>query len=205
MTPPRVLYVEDSVMSQRIVRQLLGGIYDLTILPSPRQGIELLKTQTFHLLVTDYLFPAEDAIPLIQFARTLGSPAEFPIVVVSGSMDGTMMSKILKAGANDGVAKPLQGDAFRALLSTMLEKPYVKQLEKPVTEVTCFQWANQGTFYELCPELGVTVTASSPENVHAQMSALLHDRIGAGSRLGYIHSEKLVTHMVRERVAKGAA
>jgi CheY-like chemotaxis protein len=193
-----VLYVEDSATSQLLMRKYLNSSHELTITPSPRAALELMEQRTFHLIVTDFLFPDGDAIDFITHVRRKHEPLRVPILVVSSSMDATLLNRLLKAGANDGLAKPLPTAAFRAMVERLFAEPYVRTPEKSLTSVTCFQWVQSDQFHEYCPELGLHCTGESREAVGRRMFEMLREQIGKGAKLGFATHERVVTHVVQE-------
>jgi len=193
----QVLYVEDSATSQLLMRKYLAGICDLTITPSLRMAASLLAERTFDLLISDFLFPEEDALDLIQQARRTDALKAMPVVVISSSMDGALLSRVLKAGANEGLSKPLNTAEFRSVVTRMLSEPYVRSMERTICSVTCLQWAMRGIIFQFCPELNLTVSGATKEEVTRQMQTALQDRLAQGTELGYTNHEALVTHVVQ--------
>ena len=196
--PKQVLYVEDSATSQLLMRKYLSAECELTITPSPRAGLALTKERTFDLVVTDFLFPDGDALELITTLRRSQNPSELPVVVVSGSMDLALLNRVLKAGANDGMAKPLPTSDFRAMIMRMLREPYVRVPEQALTHVTCFQWALKGEFHEYCPELDLHLSAATRGEAAAKMLKALQTHSAQGTTpLGYTSQEKTSIHLLQ--------
>lgn len=169
----QVLYVEDSATSQLLMRKYLAGICELTITPSLRMAVSLLGERQFDLLISDFLFPEGDALDLIQQARKTDALKAMPIIVISSSMDGALLSRVLKAGANEGLSKPLNTAEFRNVVTRMLNEPYVRSMERAISSVTCFQWASRGVIFQYCPELNLTVSGQTKDEVSRQMQAAL--------------------------------
>ncbi len=193
----QVLYVEDSATSQLLMRKYLASICELTITPSLRMAVSLIAERPFDLLIADFLFPEGDALDLLQHVRRTEATKTMPIIVVSSSMDGALLSRVLKAGASEGMSKPLATAEFRAVVLRMLEEPYVRSLESAICSVTCFQWAIRGTISQFCPELNLTVTGPTKEEVANRMVAAIRERLAQGSDLGYTNHEVVVTHVVQ--------
>jgi CheY-like chemotaxis protein len=193
----QVLYVEDSATSQLLMRKYLAGLCDLTITPSLRMATSLLAERSFDLLITDFLFPEGDALDLMQQVRKTETIRTIPILVVSSSMDGALLSRVLKAGANEGMSKPLSTAEFRSVVVRMLEAPYVRSPENAICSVTCFQWAMRGTISQFCPELNLTISGPSKDDVSKRMRAALAERLAQGMDLGYTSHEAVVTHVVQ--------
>jgi CheY-like chemotaxis protein len=193
----QVLYVEDSATSQLLMRKYLQAACELTITPSPRSGIALAEARAFDLVITDYLFPEGDALDLITRLRRTKNARQLPIVVVSSSMDPALQNRVLKAGANDGMSKPLPTVEFRALIEQMLTDPYVRTPEKSVTSLPCFQWLLRGEHYEFCPELALQLSGPDRDEVSRRMSAAIREKLSSGTVLGFITHEKIITHVVQ--------
>src|SRR3954469_4183343 len=143
----QVLYVEDSATSQLLMRKYVSGLCELTITPSLRTAVSLLESRSFDLLIADFIFPEGDATGLLQYVRSSPGLAAVPIIVVSSSLDAVLLSRVLKAGANDGRCKPLKTSEFRSLVEQMLHAPYFRSLEHSLVGVCCFQWVAKGAVY----------------------------------------------------------
>jgi two-component system chemotaxis response regulator CheY len=192
-----VLYVEDSTTAQVLMRKYLEGIAMLTIAPSLDAAIQLLRERRFKLMIADYNFREGNSLQLIQYVRTSPMHHQMPVIVISSSMDGPMLTRILRAGANDGQAKPLHVAEFRTLVTQMLSAPYVRSLEHPVIDVTCFQWRSHLGVHEFCPELNLMVTGATREEAVDQMRAALQQHGGREDvTLGNISDELIVRHMI---------
>lgn len=179
------------------MRKYLAGLCELTITPSLRMAMSMLAERQFDLLICDFLFPEGDALDLIQQARKTEALKAMPVVVISSSMDGALLSRVLKAGANEGLSKPLNTVEFRAVITRMLSDPYVRSMERTICSVTCFQWARRGTIFQFCPELDLTVSGATKDEVTKRMQTALQDRLAQGTELGYTNHESLVTHVVQ--------
>src|SRR5882757_2446492 len=191
----QVLYVEDSATSQLLMRKYLVGLCDLTITPSLRMAISLLAERHFDLLISDFLFPEGDALDLIHHVRRTETLKDMPVIVISSSLDGTLLSRVLKAGANEGMSKPLNTAEFRAIVTRMLTLPYVRSLDHALTGVSCFQWVSRGTVSQFCPELNLLLTGPSKDDVAKRMLGAIQERLAQGTELGYTSHEAIVTHI----------
>jgi CheY-like chemotaxis protein len=193
----QVLYVEDSATSQLLMRKYVAGMCELTITPSLRMALSLLAERKFDLLISDFLFPEGDALDLIQLARKNEATKDLPVIVISGSMDGALLSRVLKAGANEGLSKPLVTDEFRAVVTRMLSAPYMRSLERAISSVTCFQWAVRGTVSQYCPELNLLFSGPTKDEVSKRMLVALQEHLAHGADIGYTNHETVVTHVVQ--------
>lgn len=191
-----VLYVEDSTTSQVLMRRFLEGIATLTLASSLESALQLLRERRFDLMIADYNFPEGNSVQLIQYVRSAPMHHKMPVVVVSGSMDAAMLTRVLKIGANDGLAKPLKPVDFRTLVARMLSAPYIRRLEKPIIDVSCFQWRSTQGIHQFCPELNLTIIGPTSEEVADRMRAALKQHSASGGQVGNIAEELIVRHMV---------
>ncbi len=193
----RILYVEDSVTSQLIVRRLLSGKNEVDIAPTPGAGNVLLDQNSYDLVITDFLFPQGDALDLIVPLRQNKSITEIPIIAVSGSMDTALSNRLLKAGVNACLCKPLKSAEFQALIERMLDEPFSESYSSTVSTVNCFQWFEHGTYHEYCPELKQHITGKDRAELSQRMQALLHEQSNNGALLGFTTQERLRAYLVQ--------
>lgn len=192
----RVLYAEDSVASQALMRRYLKDLCEVVIAPTPRAASSLLGSEPFSALITDFMFNDCDASDLIVQARKTRSATELPIVVVSSSMDKVLATRLLSAGANEVAAKPLHPGDFRALVKRMLDEPYVCKQDLRSASLPSLQWQLGVTFHEFCPEFGLQTSGATAEEASRAMQAAIKAKIAAGTKPGQTHHAKLVTHLV---------
>jgi len=191
-----ILYIEDSSMSQLLMRRYVGDAGALTICSTLRSAITRLQEHHFDLLITDYMFPEGDSLDLIIGVRHKFSAEELPIIVVSGSMDRLLLSCVLKAGANDGFPKPLKTVEFNEAVNRMLTQPYVRSPEHGAIDVRCFQWMNNGVHHQFCPDLALTCSGSSREEAAAKMQSLLEASLSERKLLGGASHLGIASHIV---------
>jgi two-component system phosphate regulon response regulator PhoB len=196
----QVLYVEDSSTSQLIMRKYIEtmGLGELTIAPTPGAAIHLLDDTSFDLIITDYLFPSGDALELIRHIRRAPAHQLVPIIVISGSMDEALLSRVVKAGANDGLAKPLDASVVCNMVRCMLQAPYVRKLERSISTVSCFQWFDGQIYHEFCPELNLTLSDADIDPLKNRMMKALQEKSAQGHLMGYTNNERVVSYLIRD-------
>lgn len=197
----RILYIEDSVTSQLIVRRILSNTNDIVIAPTPKVGNELLEQNTYDLVITDFLFPQGDAFDLIIPLRQKKTPLELPIIAISGSMDTALVNRLLKAGVNACMCKPVKPPDFLSFVESMLAAPYVEKFTNAINTVNCFQWFAQGEYHEYCPELNQHLTGKDRNDVSLRMQALLQESASRGGSLGFTTQERVRSYLVQPGAA----
>jgi CheY-like chemotaxis protein len=193
----RILYIEDSVTSQRIFQRMFHPPHDVIIVPSPRAANELLAHTTVDLIVCDFMFPGGDAFEVLTPLRRGQPSLALPFIAVSGSMDQALTASLLAAGANACAAKPFHNADFRALVEGMLAHPFVEADHTGVITACCFQWVEQGNHHEYCPETGDHLTGNDRAEVSSRMQARLQERWARGALAGRISQERTRTYVLR--------
>jgi len=192
----RVLYAEDSVASQALMRRYLKDLCEVVIAPSPRAASMLLGNEPFSALITDFMFNDCDALDLVVQTRKARSVTELPIVVVSSSMDKILATRLLSSGANEVAAKPLHPAEFRALMQRMLDQPYVCAQETRSICLPTLLWQVGDVHHQFSPEFGLAVHGASVDEASQQMRDAIKAQIAAGATPGQASHARLTTHMI---------
>ena len=192
----RILHIEDSATAQTIVRRILGPAHELTVAISPKTAEALLDQNKYDLVITDFHFPRCDAFEIIAPLRQAHPALELPIIAVSGSMDLALMTRLLKAGVNACLAKPINPPEFLALVEQMLKEPYVEHYQNAVSAVSSFQWFERGVYHEFCPEISAHVTGADRDELAEKIQKLLQEFARKGAPLGFTNQERVQCYTV---------
>lgn len=110
----RILVVEDdSITRQSICEVLRNDGYQVVEATDGSQAVELLKKQSFDLLVTDFVLPKLHGFYLVDVIHTHWP--KIPMIVISAYLSASA-AKVLLAGSAEFIAKPVD---FKILLSTV--------------------------------------------------------------------------------------
>ncbi len=191
-----VLYAEDSLTSQLLLRRSIADLCEVTVTSTLAQTEAALAVQRYDLLIADYLFPEGNIFELLSNLRQSDRYHAMPIVVISSAMDALLLTRLLKIGVNDGLSKPLPPSELRLLVERMLTAPYVRTLEQSLTGVRCFQWFAHGEYHQYCPELALRLSGTSKAEVEQRMLATLEQHQAQGVELDTTSHESVVTHLL---------
>ncbi len=105
----RILVCDDSVADVRYLASLLEsfGYRGIATLTDPRQVMPRLDSGSFDLILLDIKMPHIDGLEVIGLIRQKLSPAELPILVITGADSTDIRNAALLAGANDYLSKPI--------------------------------------------------------------------------------------------------
>jgi two-component system sensor histidine kinase/response regulator len=99
----RILIVDDEVLNQKVLKYILQADYELAYAQNGVEALELLRSQSFDLVLLDMRMPIMDG------ATTLTATSELNEVVSS-----------IRLGANDYITKPLDAPLVKARVETQI-------------------------------------------------------------------------------------
>jgi two-component system chemotaxis response regulator CheY len=114
----RVLIVDDSFTSRRIVRQMLErmGIEQFVEAENGQQAIESIEREFFDLIVTDYNMPEMDGQELSRFIRNQSTQQSVPVLMVTSETDRSRLAGIAQSGVSAVFDKPFTIDTLRTTI-----------------------------------------------------------------------------------------
>jgi DNA-binding NtrC family response regulator len=116
-----ILVVEDETIARNnLVHILQKEAYTVTAAASGAEALELLKTRTFDLVVTDLKMENVDGMAVLAESRRRHPLTE--VIVITGYATVNSAVAALKAGAYHYLAKPYKIDAVRKIVSEALIK-----------------------------------------------------------------------------------
>ncbi|MGI2260408.1 response regulator [Shewanella sp. GXUN23E] len=126
VTELRVLLVDDSGLSRKIIRRTLNtlGMNDNNIIEAQdgKEAIGLLQTHEFDLVITDYNMPLVDGLMLAKYIRQYSQQPMLPILMVSSDANESHLSNVARHGVNALCDKPFEPQLVRRLLKQLLEE-----------------------------------------------------------------------------------
>lgn len=126
----RVLVVEDDRSIRTGVRDaLVGEGYEVTVCERGDEGLELLLTRHFDLLVLDVMLPGRGGLELLRELRKAGLRTEVILLTARGDEADRVLG--LELGADDYVTKPF---SLRELIARV--KARLRRLDDAGTEPT---------------------------------------------------------------------
>ncbi|BAJ00298.1 response regulator [Shewanella violacea] len=119
----RVLLVDDSMMARNIIKRTISnlGLRLITEASDGAQAIELMKSNMFDLVITDYNMPSVDGLALTQFIRNDSQQSHVPILMVSSEANEAHLSNVSHAGVNALCDKPFEPQLVKQLLYQLLD------------------------------------------------------------------------------------
>lgn len=118
-----LLYIEDNLANLRLVERLLShriGIQLITAIKGTL-GFELAQQHHPDLILMDVHLPDVSGLVLVERLRADPRTANVPIVMLSADATAGQIRRLLQAGANDYLTKPLEVSDFHSVINTYLK------------------------------------------------------------------------------------
>jgi CheY-like chemotaxis protein len=105
----RVLFVEDSEVNRRVIREMLrAGEIEMEEAEDGAAGLAMIEAHDYDLILMDLRMPGMDGITAIRHIRARAdAKANLPIIVVTADAGATIDADCKAAGADDLVLKPV--------------------------------------------------------------------------------------------------
>jgi len=120
---PRILIIDDDGITRSLCRHFLEEAgYHVTDTDSGDMALDLLKTESFDLIITDLMMPAKDGLQTILEIQRL--PQKHKIIAMSsgGPSRSTRLLKVAQGyGAVETLLKPLSPDVFLEAVARALQ------------------------------------------------------------------------------------
>src|SRR5580658_6928461 len=118
---PTLLIVDDEKPTRDGLRAALEERYDVYAADDAKSAMELLESENFDVLLTDFRLPGEDGLKLIARAKSLSKPPICILMTAYGSEE--LAVDAMKRGADDYIAKGrLQIDELEMRIARALRR-----------------------------------------------------------------------------------
>jgi len=114
----RILLVEDNTINQELACDLLGGAgIIITIAADGREALAALERDSFDAVLMDCQMPVMDGYEATRALRQRPALKDLPVIAMTANAMAGDREKVLAAGMNDHVAKPIHVDDLFATLA----------------------------------------------------------------------------------------
>ncbi len=149
----KVLVVEDESLNAILMKRILiKAGYDVVVSQNGLDALNLLKTTTFDVILTDWMMPLVDGIELIRRIRT-NTPLFPLIIMLTAIVSDDAREYSLKTGADDFITKPVDTNELLESIEAGLSKKH--------QTVPVFQISKKRSTLKQKPDFPVFVIATS--------------------------------------------
>lgn len=183
----RVLCVEDDEQVQTVLAALLESEgYEVAVASSAGAGLEFLRRQAFHLVISDYWLPDKTGAWMLGEASRAGLLGATQVLVITAEHrpQGVENLRVLR--------KPLDLDDFLRVVHDVLAARRQEELQRAREEVQKVHPKADGSAGPVRIELMLYISSSSPSSLKAlrNLRNLLADYEAAQVRLAVIDLSK---------------
>mgnify|MGYP001412553324 CR=1 FL=1 len=120
----RVLLVDDSNMSRRHLKRLLGelGVERVTEAVNGIDAVHRLQETMVDLVITDYNMPEMDGQQLTEYIRTQSWQNNVPVLMVTSEQNQGRLAAVEKAGVSLVCDKPFDATTIRLLICEAMSR-----------------------------------------------------------------------------------
>jgi CheY-like chemotaxis protein len=131
----RILLVEDNPINQELACDLLSraGV-QLTTADNGREALERLANGRFDLVLMDCQMPVMDGYAATRALREQPRWRDLPVIAMTANAMVGDREKVLAAGMNDHIAKPIRVEELFATLSRWVARPVQGPTLEPMQE-----------------------------------------------------------------------
>ena len=118
----RILVVDDSTTMRRIICNSLkqAGFDDVVEAGDGQQALEAMAG--VEMVLTDWNMPNMDGLTLVKTIRSVSSPWQLPIIMVTSEGAREEVMEALAAGVNDYIVKPFTRDILAEKVRLVMQR-----------------------------------------------------------------------------------
>lgn len=141
-----ILLVEDNKVNQLVAEKFLNkwGV-DVTIAENGQEAVDIVKKESFSLILMDLQMPVMDGYEATQEIRNMG--IETPILALTASVRIGQKKRAMRVGMNDFLVKPLTPSDLYSKLAKYISKGDIG--EKPQETVPSYESNREQSFQAL--------------------------------------------------------
>ena len=119
-----LLVAEDTEVNRFLAKTMLEGAgYRVTTVTNGREAVEALQAQRFDAILMDIHMPELDGIAATRQIRAMRPPlCETPVIALTANVMAHDRQKMLDAGMDDFVAKPIDRGGMLAAVSRQVRR-----------------------------------------------------------------------------------
>jgi type IV pilus assembly protein PilB len=121
-TRPVVLVVDDDASVCASVAAMLMDDFDVITATDPKDAMSMVHPERPDVLLLDVHLPGLDGYEITRALRGRQDTRDLPIALITGDDDVETELKGLRAGADDHIVKPLDGDKLAARVHALLRR-----------------------------------------------------------------------------------
>lgn len=118
--PFHILLVEDEPVIRELVRSMLAeGAVEVACAENGIEGLRLVKTRPFDLILLDVVLPQMDGLTLCRLIKADAQTARTPLYMLTAKQKKADVDAATRAGADGYIQKPFRGAELLDLVTRL--------------------------------------------------------------------------------------
>ncbi len=195
----KILAVDDDSNNISIIEELLEDYYDLKVAMTGEQALEIAQEFQPNIILLDIMMPGMNGYEVCRRLREYNTLKHTKIIMVSARALVSERLEGYKAGADDYITKPFDGDEFLAKIRIYLHLERAEEVEQIRHEVTITAMESLRTLVLVAKNIisivTSTISAKVAENTFKKTDPKLrHQFIVANECME--HLEKTISNII---------
>jgi two-component system chemotaxis response regulator CheY len=119
--PKKILVVDDSESIRALLSMILENAgFEVARAIDGKDALDVLETQSFHLIITDLNMPRMDGISLVKEIRIMQTHNRIPIIMLTTESQTSFKEEARAAGATGWITKPFAPDSLLTVVNKVI-------------------------------------------------------------------------------------
>ena len=127
-----ILVVEDNQDLRQHILKFLQRFYVVLFADNGRRGLEILKTQNVHLVISDVMMPIMDGFEFCQKIKSQIETSHIPVILLTAFSSAENTATGLEKGADAYISKPFDEQVLLSQIKNLLRQR--KRLQESYTQ-----------------------------------------------------------------------
>lgn len=121
--PRNVLIIEDDSKSIHLLELILGSQgYGITVAHNGDEGLTVMRSRRFDLLVLDLMLPGMDGFEILRQVRADPQLADLPVIISSARAQATSKHQAAELGAAAYLTKPYRKADLLEIVESLIDR-----------------------------------------------------------------------------------
>lgn len=119
----KILIVDDMATMRRIVKTVLKqlGFSNITEAENGEEGLQKLRSEEFHFVVSDWNMPVMTGIDMLRAIRADEKLKAIPVLMVTAEAQQHNLVEAVQAGVSNYIVKPFTADTMQEKLAKIFK------------------------------------------------------------------------------------
>ncbi len=174
--PLNILVVDDNAITRKVIVSFLEQVgHQITVSTTSEEALEKIGEQSFDVVLMDIELPGMPGNEATKVLRKNPDPVKshLPVIALTGNVDPQNIEQYLSDGMSGFLAKPIDPDKLKALISDVVRKTAEHEIKMPTEQPPATIDTKQQTLQNTASTTADSINVFNPEMLQS-----LKDTIG---------------------------